>query len=142
MAVIGSTFVLFPRFYFALFNPKDAAFSADELIHVGRLMLIIMTSWGFFDAVAIVLSDALKGAGDTRFVMLFLAFSGWILLIPGAILLLHCGYGIIALWLWLAVYILFIMVGNLWRWCSGHWKKIQVIESEAIELLPITDEVH
>jgi MATE family multidrug resistance protein len=143
MVVIGSTFILLPRFYFALFNPKDAAFSAEELLHTGRLMLIIMTSWGLFDAVAIVLSDALKGAGDTRFVMIFLAISGWLLLIPGAIFLLYFGYGIIALWLWLAVYILFIAGGTLWRWCSGRWKKIQVIESKSIEpILPITDEVH
>lgn len=143
MVVIGATFVLLPRFYFDLFNPKDAAFTAGELLKVGRVMLIIMTLWGIFDAVSIVLSDALKGAGDTRFVMIFLTISGWCLLIPGTILLLYFDCGIIALWLWLAVYILFITAGTFWRWRSGRWKMIQVIESEVVDpLLPITDEVH
>ncbi len=143
MVLIGSTFVLLPRFYFELFSPKDAGFSADELLQVGRVMLIIMTSWGLFDAVAIVLGDALKGAGDTRFVMIFLTLSGWGLLIPGTLLLLHFQYGIIALWLWLAAYILLVMAGTLWRWRSGRWKSIQVIQMEPAEpLLPITDEVH
>ena len=144
MTIIGSTFIMLPRFYFELFNPKDAAFTAAQLLDLGRMMMIIMTSWGLFDAVAIVLGDALKGAGDTRFVMIFLSLSGWGLLIPGAFVLLSLGYGIIALWVWLAVYILFITAGTTWRWCSGRWRNIRVIEPERMlePVLPIPDEVH
>lgn len=144
MTIIGSSFILLPRFYFELFNPKDAAFTAAQLLDLGRVMMIIMTSWGLFDAVAIVLGDALKGAGDTHFVMIFLSLSGWGLLIPGAFMLLYLGYGIIALWMWLAVYILFITAGTTWRWCSGHWRDIRVIEPERMlePVLPIPDEVH
>lgn len=143
MIVIGSTFLLLPRFYFGLFSPKDATFTAQELLSVGRVMLVIMTCWGIFDAVTIVLGDALKGAGDTRFVLLFLSLSGWVLMVPGTILLLHYNYGIIALWSWLAAYILLAAIGTAWRWHSGKWKNIQVIERTVTKsLLPITDEVH
>ncbi len=140
MLVIGATFVAFPRMYFALFNPPDASFTTDELLELGRIMMIIMTSWGLFDAVAIVLGDALKGAGDTRFVMIFLSLSGWLLLIPGTMLLLWMEKSIVELWLWLGVYILFVMAGTTWRWCTGRWKEIVVIEPEPV--LPIPDEVH
>ncbi len=144
MTMIGASFILLPRFYYELFNPKDAPFTAEQLLEVGRTMMIIMTSWGLFDAVAIVLGDALKGAGDTRFVMIFLSLSGWAILIPGAFISLYLGYGIVALWVWLAVYILFIMAGTTWRWCSGCWRDIKVIEPERMlePVLPITDEVH
>ncbi|MDD2600015.1 MAG: MATE family efflux transporter [Kiritimatiellae bacterium] len=143
MLVVGATFLLLPRFYFELFNPKDAAFSPQELLSVGRVMLVIMTFWGLFDVVTIVLGDALKGAGDTRFVLLFLSLSGWVLMIPGAVLLLYYDRGIIALWTWLAAYILLAAIGTAWRWHSGRWKRIQVIESRIVKpLLPITDEVH
>lgn len=140
MAAIGSTFVALPRMYFELFTPPDAAFTPAQLLETGRILMIIMTSWGLFDAVAIVLGDALKGAGDTRFTMIFLSLSGWLLLVPGAVLLLWQGRSIVELWLWLGFYIVFIMAGITWRWCADRWKNIEVIEPEPV--LPIPDEVH
>jgi multidrug resistance protein, MATE family len=140
MSVIGLSFIAMPRFYYSLFNPPDAAFTTAELLEMGRLMMIIMTSWGLFDAVAIVLGDALKGAGDTHFVMIFLSLSGWLLMIPGTVLLLWMDKSIVTLWLWLAIYVVFIMIGTTWRWCSGRWRAIEVIEPEPV--LPIPDEIH
>lgn len=144
MTAIGATFVLFPRFYFEMFNPKDAAFTPAQLMELGVIMMVIMTAWGLFDAISIVLGGALKGAGDTRFVMWFLALSGWLLLIPGTFLLLHLGSGIIALWLWMAVYIIFVALGTTWRWCSGQWRDISLLELERLPepVFAIPDEVH
>ena len=128
MCVIGATFVLFPKGYFELFRPKNATFSADELLSMGRTMLYLMTAWGLLDTVTIVFSGALKGAGDTRFVMLYMVVGSWVLLVPGTLLLLHLGYGIIGLWVWLALYISILAVGFWWRWRQGRWKTIRVIE--------------
>ncbi len=144
MAVIGLTFILFPRFYFALFRPKSAAFSAAELVALGRSMLWLMAAWGMLDVVTIVFSGALKGAGDTRFVMVYMVLGGWLILVPGTVLLLHAGYGILTLWVWLALYISVLAVGLWWRWRSGAWKQIRVIEHrEGLEYIPpVPDEIH
>jgi hypothetical protein len=58
--------------------------------------------------------------------------------------MLWLGCGIVSLWLWLAVYVVFIMAGTLWRWCGGKWREIEVIEREGAPepVLPIPDEVH
>ncbi len=144
MCVIGATFVLFPRQYFELFRPKGASFSAEELLATGRAMLWLMTAWGLLDTVSIVLSGALKGAGDTRFVMLYMVIGGWLVLVPGTLLLLHLGYGILGLWVWLALYISVLAFGFWWRWRFGRWKAIRVIEHrEGLDYIPpVTDEIH
>ncbi len=144
MCLIGATFVLFPKGYFELFRPKSAAFTADELLTLGRTMLLLMTAWGLLDTITIVLSGALKGAGDTRFVMVYMILGGWLLLVPGTLLLLHLGYGIIGLWVWLAAYVCLLAGGFWWRWRKGAWKAIRVIEHrEGLDYIPpVPDEIH
>jgi MATE family multidrug resistance protein len=144
MCVIGATFVLFPRQYFELFRSKDAGFSADELLGLGRSMLLLMTVWGLLDTVSIILSGALKGAGDTRFVMIYMIVGSWLFLVPGAVLMIRLGTGgILGLWVWLTVYICVLAVGFWWRWRQGRWKDIQVIEArEGLAYIPPdTDDV-
>jgi len=128
MCAIGTTFVLFPKGYFELFRPKSAAFTADELLSMGRVMLYLMTAWGLLDTVNIVFSGALKGAGDTRFVMLYMIVGSWFLLVPVTLILLYLGYGIIGLWVWLTIYVYLLAAGFWWRWHQGRWKTIRVIE--------------
>ena len=144
MCVIGATFVLFPRGYFELFRPKNAAFTADELLALGRTMLWLMTAWGLLDTVTIILSGALKGAGDTRFVMVYMILGGWLVLVPGTLVLLRQGHGILGLWAWLAVYVCLLAVGFWWRWQKGAWKAIRVIEHrEGLDYIPpVPDEIH
>ncbi len=144
MCVIGTTFLLFPRGYFELFRSKDAAYSAAELLVVGRTMLLLMTFWGLLDTVSIVLSGALKGAGDTRFVMVYMIVGSWGILVPGTLILLYLGSGILGLWVWLAVYVCVLAIGFWWRWKQGHWQHVRVIElREGLEYIPPdTDEIH
>ena len=144
MCVIGLTFVLFPRGYFELFRSRDAAFSTEELLGLGRTMLILMTVWGLFDTVSIVLSGALKGAGDTRFVMFYMILGGWLCLVPGAFVLMMRGHGILDLWFWLAFYVCVLAAGFWWRWHKGRWKAIRLIDHrEGAEYIPpVTDEIH
>ncbi len=105
MCVIGATFVLFPHAYFDLFRPKNAGFTAEEMLGLGRnMLLLLVTVSGLLDTVSIVLSGALKGAGDTRFVMIYMIIGSWLMLVPGALLLLWAGVGILGLWGWLAAY--------------------------------------
>lgn len=135
MALIGSTFIVFPHLYIALFNPKDAIFSAQDLLATGRLMLIMLTVWGFFDSISIVLVGALKGAGDTRFVLLYMALWSWGFFVPGSIFIVWSGQGILTLWLWLALYVCLFTSGIFIRWKKGTWKTINLIHHD--EPLPL-----
>ena len=129
MAVIGSSFILIPELYYRLFaSQAPADFSAATLLGTGRRLLWIMTLWGFADTCNMVLGNALKGAGDTRFVMWYSVAAAWLVLAGGQLVLvvwLHAG--IVTAWLWTALYILILALGYLWRFQSGTWKQIRLI---------------
>lgn len=143
MFIIGSSFVLFPTAYFEIFKPANASFNTVDLVALGRTMLLLMAIWGLLDTVSIVLGGALKGAGDVRFVMAYMIISGWFIMVPGCLILLWLGYSIIALWIWLAIYVFILAIGLGWRWHSGAWQKIDLIErKKGLDYIPpITDEI-
>ena len=137
MALMTASFLLFPEGYFRLFRSRDEMFSLAELVEVGKPMLRMMALWGMFDTVNIVISGALRGAGDTRFVMVYMLLMGWCLWIPGEVWILLRGDGILAAWRWLAVYVGLLSAGFAWRWHRGHWRRINILERHAAaEALP------
>jgi multidrug resistance protein, MATE family len=134
MVLIGATFVLFPRQYFALYGARAGGVDAAALVPVGRWLLLMMAGWGLLDTVNLVISGGLKGAGDTRFVMLYMVAVAWFLWLPGELLILHHGGGILAAWFWMMLYVIILSVGFIWRWRRGRWKSIELIERPVIPL--------
>lgn len=130
MALAGLSFVLFPSGYFGLFRSREAAYTTAELVDLGRNMMYMMAAWGLFDTVNIVLSGALKGAGDTRFVMLYMLGMGWLVWLPAEYVVLSRGGTILQAWAVMTVYVLILAAGFWWRWQSGRWRKIDLLERE------------
>ncbi len=132
IGVIALTFVLFPRAYFSLFAGRGAAtVPLQEVLSTGRFLLLMMAAWGLLDAVNLIISGALKGAGDTRFVMYYSVAMAWCIWIPGEALILFAWHGgIVAAWSWLTVYVWLMAAGFLWRYRSGRWKTIELLERQ------------
>ncbi len=130
MAAAGFTFLVFPDIYYSFFvTSAEAGMELQDLLPLGRRLLVIMTVWGFMDAGNMIIGSALKGAGDTRFVMYYSVAVAWFVLVAGQLaLVLVAGCGIIASWIWTAVYISVLAAGFLWRFRSGRWKSIRVID--------------
>lgn len=132
MAVIGATYVAFPREYFWLFSERGGGgFTLEELLTVGRPLLILMAMWGLLDAVNIILSGALKGAGDTRFVMWYSVAMAWCLFVPGTWFVIEVlGGGILGAWAFLAAVIAVLSVGFYLRFARGTWRNIVVVDRQ------------
>jgi MATE family multidrug resistance protein len=132
MAVVGSTFIFFPNAYFKLFTSRGPdSIPMEQVLSVGRILLLMMAAWGLLDTVNLVISGALKGAGDTRFVMYYSVVMAWGVWISGELVILFVlRRGIVAAWLWLMFYVILMAAGFLWRYRSGRWKNIELLEKQ------------
>lgn len=132
MALIAATFVLFPRAYFSVFAGRGpAGLEIGEVLPTGRFLLAMMAAWGMMDAINLILSGALKGAGDTRFVMWYSVIMAWGVWLTGELIVLFVlRRGVLAAWLWLMAYVILMALGYVWRYRAGRWKAIALIEHE------------
>ena len=81
---------------------------------------------------ALVLSGALKGAGDTHFVMYFQSAVAWGILVLGQlILVVWLGLNVFVSWAWTLVYIIILGIGFALRFRSGRWKRIDLLGRRA-----------
>lgn len=132
-----STFVLFPHFYVNLFGQNNGVAASPEVFDICRQLLIILVVWGIMDATNFIISGSLKGAGDTHFVMYFHTALAWGFFALGElVLVLGFGAGPIAAWLWCMFYIIILGVGFCWRFKSGRWKTIDILERH----IPVEEE--
>ena len=129
MAVIGTAFLVFPVELLELFRSADAEYTVAQMTGLGRKLLFLMAVWGMFDTMNVLLGGALKGAGDTRFVMLVLTLGGWLVWIPSELVVLNWLHlGILGAWTDQLVYIVVLSCVFLARWVRGRWMDIRMIE--------------
>jgi multidrug resistance protein, MATE family len=104
---------------------KDpAAFRA-----LGTTLLCLMSAWMLFDAADVILSGALKGAGDTRFVMVWMLVNAFLIWLPLVFVVRAVHDTMPALWGTMIVYVVIISAGSLVRWRRGKWRAINLIHA-------------
>ena len=92
-------------------------------------LLRIVAVYCLFDAAYMVFTAALKGAGDTRYIMWISVGMGWgIMVIPSYVAYEYLGSGIFTLWAFICAYIMVAGFVFYWRFRGGKWKTIRVIE--------------
>ncbi|MGB3397357.1 MAG: MATE family efflux transporter, partial [Nitrospira sp.] len=124
MSLMGLVFFFFP---YALLR----AFTSDEaVIELGTVFLKIVALLQVPLALTMVLAGSLRGAGDTRFIMIATMIGMWGVRIP---LALVAGYwltmGVVYVWLAMIADWTLRMALMLWRYRSERWKSIRVLRS-------------
>ncbi len=104
----------------------------DEWERVQQLvpaLLRFVAIYCLFDCVNLIFSFALRGAGDTRFVMYVITcLSLGVLALPSWLVVSYGG-GLYGAWTCASLYIILLAVVFLLRFRQGTWKSMRVIES-------------
>ena len=110
------------------FFPAHAPFTYAEFLPLSQKLIVIFLAWALFDTWNLVLGGALKGAGDTHFVMGWVCSVAVFLWMPALFGLYLADFGIVALWLSIVFYVTLAGCGLLIRFLRGRWETIRMIE--------------
>jgi MATE family multidrug resistance protein len=126
MGTVGLVYVLFPAPIFSLFGADDA--SSATLIQIGVTMLVLSALWQLFDAVSMVLSEALRAAGDTAWCMTARLVLAWVVFVPlsWTAVLVFDGE-VVTVMAAVIGYLGLLAVAFVHRFMSGRWREIELV---------------
>ncbi|MDR1035435.1 MAG: MATE family efflux transporter [Deltaproteobacteria bacterium] len=130
LSCILFAFVTFSGPIISCFMPSgmDPA-AAARITALGTVLLKFVVLYSFFDGIYICCFGTIKGAGDVWFPMWAMAVWGALLFLGVMALFLVDAATIYSLWAVLVTYVLLLTFTGYWRFRSGKWMKLRVIEA-------------
>ncbi|TWT99909.1 Multidrug resistance protein NorM [Botrimarina colliarenosi] len=137
MALVSIGLVFFPQLFLSGFfagEPMSGDLTTRAAVESTALVLLrFVAAYNFLDAMAIVFVSALKGAGDTRFILLTslvmalaLGLLTWLMVDVAHAGLYGC-WGVISAWVG-TIGMVFLL-----RFLNGSWRSMRVIEPKLVE---------
>ncbi|HKL20211.1 MAG TPA: hypothetical protein VJ904_00310, partial [Tichowtungia sp.] len=118
-----------------LFARGDVVF--EEVFQTAKILLYFASAWGLMEAANAVLAGALRGAGDTHFVMWYHTAVAWGFFALGeAVIVLVLKLSVFYSWGWAIAYFFLLAFGWIVRMKSGRWKRIELIERNPADVEP------
>lgn len=135
MAVVSALMVFTPQLFLAGFfvgeavqaNPDQSAAVAA----VAATLMRFVAAYNFMDALLIVFVSALKGAGDTRFVLGASLVMATLLAVLTWLAINRLDAGLYGCWALVSAWISSLGVIFWLRFLNGSWRSMRVIESPA-----------
>jgi MATE family multidrug resistance protein len=134
MGLCGLVFVLFRHDLIALFIPEATPREdVERVVALGSKFLIATAAFQLFDALAMVISGALRGAGDTVWPGVFTLILSWTVIVAGGLAMTRFFPQLesVGPWIAAAVYIGLLASALLVRFLLGHWKTIDLLKASA-----------
>ncbi len=129
MATAAALFVFAPDIFLRPFASQADAQTFAEIRPIAVVALRFIAVFSLFDTVNVVFSAALKGAGDTRFIMFVVLLASLVMLVlPSYVALVLLGADIVVGWSILTIYIIVLSFAFLDRFLGGKWQSMRVIK--------------
>ncbi len=117
---------VFVRFFGTRENPEQFEFIRRRVV----ILLKFVAVYSIFDMLNIVYAHAIKGAGDTRFVMWVSVSLSWVILVVPTYLTCVVFHGsVFTAWAFMTAYVIALGIIFFLRFRGGKWKSMRVIEA-------------
>lgn len=119
-----------PRLFVRFFGSRE---NPEEFERIGQTVVILLrfvAAYSIFDMLNVVYAHAIKGAGDTRFVMWVSVSLSWVILVvPTYLTCMVFKGGIRTAWSFMTAYVILLGIIFYLRFRGGKWKTMRVIEA-------------
>jgi MATE family multidrug resistance protein len=132
MAYMGAMCVLYVAVPDAVLAPYGYFNESDDyrLLHETLVMLLrFLAAFGLLDALNVILSGTLKGAGDVRYVLVS-SIAIAVICVTATWLGIEAGGDLTYCWWVLTAWVAALGAAFAWRFYRGQWKSCRVIEPE------------
>jgi MATE family multidrug resistance protein len=124
----AALYVIIPEMFIFPFEVGSNDPNFPEIYQKTKTLLLFLAAFSIADGLQIIYASALKGAGDTHFVMKFLSLTSiFVLILPTYYLVNIANWSLNPLWAWLSGYIMILALGYHQRLKSGKWKSINIL---------------
>lgn len=134
MTVCAILFVVFRHELIGMFvaTQRVDGETAAEIIRIGGVLMICAAVFQTADALGIVYSGALRGAGDTVWPGVVTIIYSWLFIVLGgwAIAVTFPQLESLGPWLGAAAYIIIYGITMAWRFESGKWRSIRLLRDD------------
>ena len=120
-AVLAVTFVIFRIDLLNVFSSSGVDFA--PILEIGSFMMIGLACYMMADAAILISGAVLRGAGDTRWLMITSISLHWLMLIVQVVMILILDYGPKSSWVVFVLSIIVIAAAYLWRLMGGTWRR-------------------
>jgi MATE family multidrug resistance protein len=131
MAVMASPYILAPHVLAWIFRADADTATWEEVRVLVPVLLRFVAFYCLFDSMNVVFSNALRGAGDTRYVTLAGLALSWTVMILPTCVALNFGWGLYWAWTFATAYVVALGLAMLARFLQGKWRTMRVIEAPA-----------
>ena len=120
-ALVAILFISAPEVLLGIFT-RD-----PRVLELARPLLALGAFFQVIDAIGIVASGSLRGAGDTRWPFAVQATLAWALRLPAVyIAAIWLQGGVFGAWIGELVYVLVLSIAFVLRFRAGHWRSVRI----------------
>ncbi len=123
-------FIFFTEPLVDIFKPQEANTVFNEARPLAIFMVRLAAVYVMVDTLFAVLTGALRGAGDTIWAMIITVILHWVLVAILYIIINVLNMSAKAGWISVVVVFISFSMLILWRYSTGKWRKIKVVDEE------------
>ena len=129
MLTIALLFVFVPKIFIMPFAANVDMADYQDMFTQAAILLRFVAFYCLFDTMNIIFASAIKGAGDTRFVVLVLGLATVLfMIIPSYFAFFVFKLSLLGVWVIPTLYVVVLGIIFWLRFRNGAWKRMSVIE--------------